>query len=301
MAHISGIEEHMEVVGADGVHVGTVDRVEGDRIKLTRKDSGQGSHQGHHHYLSTGLVADIENGKVRLSATAANALMFQEEEDEGTSALVTGGASTSSGASGGSEYRGSSSSGTATTANTTTTPSSSYQANSSSYSGNDARPSKPKAGPNWAGIALGTAAAAATAGAAFYARRGKSSSAKADARKFELKLQTDETARLISSTKVEGTPVVGREGEHLGKIDSFMVDKYTGRVAYAVLTFGGTLGMGENLFPLPWSVLDYDESKDGYRLNLTSEQLERAPKFKRNDTPEFNPEYRRTVALFYAR
>ena len=94
--------------------------------------------------------------------------------------------------------------------------------------------------------------------------------------------------------------MLGRDGQHLGKIDSFMVDKYTGRVAYAVLSFGGTLGIGEHLFPLPWSALDYDLEKDGYRLNLTSDQLESAPKFKRNDTPEFNTEYRRTVALFYA-
>jgi len=281
MAHISGIEEHMEVVGADGVHVGTVDKVEGDRIKLTKKDSGQGSHQGHHHYLPAGLVADVEGGKVRLSATAANALMFREE-DEGTSALVTGGANSSIGA------------------GETRTSSGSYQAqNSNADQSGDRQEGKQKSGPNWAGIALGTAAAAATAGAAIYARRQKSD--KADAKKFELRLQTDETARLISSAKVEGTPVIGRDGQHLGKIDSFMVDKYTGRVAYAVLSFGGTLGIGENLFPLPWSALDYDVEQDGYRLNLTSDQLESAPKFKRSDTPEFNPQYRRTVALFYAR
>lgn len=288
MAQISGIEEHMEVVGADGVHVGTVDRVEGDRIKLTKKDSGQGSHQGHHHYLSTGLVADVEGGKVRLSATAANALMFQEEEDEGTSSLVTSGPGKSDAGLGRSTGIGA-----------TTTDSSSYQATPTGDRSFDRGSTRPKEGPNWAGIALGTAAAAATAGAAIYARR-KQQPVKADAKRFELKLQTDETARLISSAKVEGTPVLGRDGERLGKIDSFMVDKYTGRVAYAVLSFGGTLGLGEHLFPLPWSVLDYDVDKDGYVLNLTADQLERAPKFQRSDAPEFNTEYRRTVALFYA-
>ena len=76
MVRISEIKEHMEVIGADGVHVGTVDKVEGDRIKLTKADSGQGSHQGHHHFLSTGLVADIEGNKVRLSATGARVVMF---------------------------------------------------------------------------------------------------------------------------------------------------------------------------------------------------------------------------------
>ena len=82
---IEDIREHMEVIGADGVHVGTVDRVEGDRIKLTRKDSGQGGHDGHHHFISRGLVAEVEGDKVRLSANADVAVSF-EEEQSGTSA-----------------------------------------------------------------------------------------------------------------------------------------------------------------------------------------------------------------------
>jgi hypothetical protein len=80
MTDTSQISEHMEVIGADGVHVGTVDKVEGDRIKLTKKDSGQGSHEGHHHYISTGLVAEVEGDKVRLSANANVAVTFEEEE-----------------------------------------------------------------------------------------------------------------------------------------------------------------------------------------------------------------------------
>jgi len=81
MAGRDDVREGMEVIGADGVHVGTVDRVEGDRIKLTRADSGQGSHEGHHHYLSLGLVAEVEGEKVRLSANADVAVSFEEEED----------------------------------------------------------------------------------------------------------------------------------------------------------------------------------------------------------------------------
>ncbi|MDB5713320.1 MAG: hypothetical protein JWO15_717 [Sphingomonadales bacterium] len=80
MADLSQIQEHAEVIGADGVHVGTVDHVQGDRIKLTKKDSGQGSHEGHHHYISGGLVAEVEDGKVRLSANADVAVTFEEEE-----------------------------------------------------------------------------------------------------------------------------------------------------------------------------------------------------------------------------
>jgi len=80
MADVSAIQEHMEVIGADGVHVGTVDRVVGDRIKLTKADSGQGSHKGHHHFISTGLVAEVEGDKVRLSANGDVAVTFEEEE-----------------------------------------------------------------------------------------------------------------------------------------------------------------------------------------------------------------------------
>jgi hypothetical protein len=74
----------MEVIGADGVHVGTVDRLEGKRIKLTKEDSGQGSHQGHHHYIPTSLVAEVEGDKVRLSANADVAVTFEEEADGST-------------------------------------------------------------------------------------------------------------------------------------------------------------------------------------------------------------------------
>lgn len=81
----SRIKEHMEVIGADGVHVGTVDRVENGRIKLTKSDSGEGSHKGHHHYIDMGLVAGVEGQKVRLSANAAVAVTF-EEEQSGSSA-----------------------------------------------------------------------------------------------------------------------------------------------------------------------------------------------------------------------
>jgi hypothetical protein len=79
MADLSAIKAHAEIIGADGVHVGTVDHVDGDRIKLTKKDSGEGSHKGHHHYISGGLVAEVENGVVRLSANAAVAVAFEEE------------------------------------------------------------------------------------------------------------------------------------------------------------------------------------------------------------------------------
>lgn len=82
MADLSMIHEHAEVIGADGVHVGTVDAVDDNRIKLTKADSGMGGHKGHHHYIDGGLVAMVEDGTVRLSANADVALMFEQEQDE---------------------------------------------------------------------------------------------------------------------------------------------------------------------------------------------------------------------------
>ena len=255
MAGTGKIKEHMEVIGADGVHVGTIDKVEGSRLKLTKADSGQGSHKGHHHYLPVSLVADVEGNRVRLSASGANAFMFQQEENQGSARMVTDRAPRGTARSGGDNSK----------------------------------------TPTWVGVALGTAALSA-AGAALYAR-----SRKTDTQRFELQLQTDENIRLISSTKVEGTPVVGRNGERLGRIESFMVDKYSGRVAYAILSFGGTFGVGESLFPLPWSYLTYDVDRDGYSLNLTREDLAAAPKFKATEAPEFDAEYRRNLARAHSR
>jgi hypothetical protein len=74
------IKQHMEVIGADGVHVGTVEKVDGTRIKLTKQDSGEGSHKGHHHFVPRSLVADVEGNKVRLSANANVAVTFEEEK-----------------------------------------------------------------------------------------------------------------------------------------------------------------------------------------------------------------------------
>ena len=78
MTAMSSIKEHMEVIGADGV-VGTVDRVEENRIKLTKADSGEGRHKGHHHYIDGSLVADVEGNKVRLSANGDVAVTMEQE------------------------------------------------------------------------------------------------------------------------------------------------------------------------------------------------------------------------------
>jgi hypothetical protein len=82
MTDTAKIREHMEVIGADGVHVGTVDKVEGKRIRLTKLDSGQGSHRGHHHYIPLSLVAEVEGKKVWLSANSDVAVTFEEEKSD---------------------------------------------------------------------------------------------------------------------------------------------------------------------------------------------------------------------------
>ena len=79
MSDLSKVKEHMEIIGADGTHVGTVDRVEGNRIKLTKKDSGEGKHKGHHHFIAASLIAEVEGNKVRLSANADVAVTMEQE------------------------------------------------------------------------------------------------------------------------------------------------------------------------------------------------------------------------------
>lgn len=93
-----------------------------------------------------------------------------------------------------------------------------------------------------------------------------------------------ETYSLIASDKVEGTAVYGPDGDKIGSIENIMIDKLTGKVAYAVLTFGGFLGMGNDYYPLPWTSLKYDEKLGGYLINITRDLLENAPKFRDEDS-----------------
>src|ERR671929_586547 len=98
----------------------------------------------------------------------------------------------------------------------------------------------------------------------------------------------DETDRLIASDKVEGTAVYNRQGEHLGTVHNFMVDKFTGQVAYAVMSFGGFLGLGESYHPLPWRVLTYDTNMGGYVVDLDRSKLEGAPSYTAGNEPNWS-------------
>jgi hypothetical protein len=96
---------------------------------------------------------------------------------------------------------------------------------------------------------------------------------------------TDETVSLISAGKVQGTPVYNTQGESLGEVEDVMIDKRSGKIAYAVMSFGGFLGLGNDYHPLSWNTLKYDTRQDGYIVGLTKQQLEAAPRFSRDDNP----------------
>src|SRR6266700_2682275 len=100
-------------------------------------------------------------------------------------------------------------------------------------------------------------------------------------------LERRETSNLIGSDKVEGTPVCRPNGDRVGQIERIMIDKLGGKVAYAVMSFGGFLGMGEDYYPLPWSVLTYNPALGGYEINVTEQQLKNAPNYSRHDSRDW--------------
>lgn len=104
---------------------------------------------------------------------------------------------------------------------------------------------------------------------------------------------------IISSDRVEGTSVYNANGDKLGSIDDLMIDKYSGNVRYAVMEFGGFLGMGTDRYPLPWSMLKYDTAVEGYVVPVSKSQLENAPRYAPTETPEYSDEYGRKVHDYY--
>jgi hypothetical protein len=96
-------------------------------------------------------------------------------------------------------------------------------------------------------------------------------------------MEERETYKLIGSDKVEGTAVYGAGDEKIGSIERVMIDKVSGQVSYAVLSFGGFLGMGHDHYPIPWRSLKYDTNLGGYRTGITQSQLEKAPKYSNDN------------------
>jgi PRC-barrel domain len=93
-------------------------------------------------------------------------------------------------------------------------------------------------------------------------------------------MDKQETGSLIGSDKVEGTAVYGVDDTKIGSIERVMIDKVSGRVSYAVLGFGGFLGLGNDHYPLPWQSLKYDTRLGGYRTGVTENQLRGAPRYR---------------------
>jgi sporulation protein YlmC with PRC-barrel domain len=112
-------------------------------------------------------------------------------------------------------------------------------------------------------------------------------------------LATEETDRLIASDRVEGTLVYDRAGEKIGSVRNFMVGKQSGQVEYAVLQFGGFLGIGNEYYPIPWEMLSYHTDQHGYVVNLDKQQVESAPRYSAESPSSFDHRYGRTIYDYY--
>lgn len=117
----------------------------------------------------------------------------------------------------------------------------------------------------------------------------------------ETNIARDETERLISSSKVEGTAVYDAAGEKLGTIKNFMVEKSTGQVEYAVLGSSGLFGAQGRFYPVPWQELRYDTARGGYVVDLDKDRLEGAPSFEEGTEPRYDPDYDERIRGHYRR
>ena len=95
------------------------------------------------------------------------------------------------------------------------------------------------------------------------------------------------TFNLIAGSKVTGAEVYNKDAENIGKIHDLMLDKRSGQIAYAVMSFGGFLGLGENYHPIPWKLLTYSPALGGYVVNLTRTQLDASPSYSEGVDPDW--------------
>jgi PRC-barrel domain len=158
------------------------------------------------------------------------------------------------------------------------------------------------------GGAAGYMAASSVRGANWSSRSRQASGRSSSTRSFGQQSRTrpsssvekDETTDLIASNKVEGTVVYNRQGEKLGEVYNFMVGKRSGQVAYAIMSFGGFLGIGQKYHPLPWNALTYDTGKKGYMVDADRERLMAAPSYGGGEEPFSQPEYGRQVRDYWS-
>ncbi len=113
-------------------------------------------------------------------------------------------------------------------------------------------------------------------------------------------MTTITTGTLIAAEQVKGTAVYNKNGEKLGTVAATMIDKASGRAIYAVMSFGGFLGIGERHHPLPWATLKYDSERNGYVVDVDKAKLENAPTYATGSDFEWTPDYGRKVDDYYA-
>lgn len=112
---------------------------------------------------------------------------------------------------------------------------------------------------------------------------------------------TYETSNLIAASKVDGTAVYNTAGESLGSIYELMIDKKSGQVAYAIMSFGGWWGIGDSYHPLPWNQLKYDVKKEGYVVNLDKRQVQNAPSYSSTSSPNWDDRaYANSINDYYS-
>jgi sporulation protein YlmC with PRC-barrel domain len=112
-------------------------------------------------------------------------------------------------------------------------------------------------------------------------------------------IERNQSHRLIASDKVEGTRVYNPQNERLGTVRNIMIDKKSGKAEHAVLEFGGLFGLGSDHYPIPWDMLTYDTDKNGYVVELSKEQVESAPHYAADNTPDYDDGYGRSVYGHY--
>lgn len=108
-----------------------------------------------------------------------------------------------------------------------------------------------------------------------------------------------ETHSLVASDMVVGTSVYDPRGEHIGAVERLILEKESGQVSYAVLSFGGFLGIGTDYYPVPWSMLTYDEGLGGFRVSITKEQVEKAPKYGADEEYDWSRENGQRIHDYY--
>lgn len=106
--------------------------------------------------------------------------------------------------------------------------------------------------------------------------------------------------RLVSSNHLDGTPVLSRDGDKIGSVAAFLIDRYSGHADYLIAAMGKTLGLGGSYHPIPWAFVRFDPAREGYVVALDRDVLKGGPSFKAGSEPVFDGTYAERVTRYYA-